>query len=626
VKIRRRGFELRIKKTFFYRALKLINRADRRKILFLGLVQSLLGILDLIGVAAIGVLTALTVNGIQSRPPGDRVLSVLKLLQLQGLTFSSQVALLGITSMLTLVLRTLASIYLTRFTLRFLSRISASLSSDLTAKLFNQPLMYIQSRTTSETMYSLNAGVTSIVVGFISVVVTTLSDLSSLIILSVGLLTVNFSVAISSFAVFALVGIILYRLQHSRASKLAQDFTSASISRDTLVYEALTSYRELVVRNRRKFYVDELQRINFGISNLQAEISFLPLVNKYVIEITIVLGTFLISAVQFIYQDLTHAVSTLVIFSAAASRIAPSVIRIQQSLITLKSSSETAKPTLDLIENLSDQLPAPGVNETKDFEHKDFVPEIRVKNISFSYPGAERKAISDVSFDIANGEFIAVVGRSGSGKSTLVDLILGVLEPDFGSIEISHNNPLAAIAKWPGAIAYVPQDVYISNRSILENVSLGYSENSDTGSSVAKALDLAELSELVTELPNGMQSTVGERGAKLSGGQKQRLGIARALFSQPKLLVLDEATSSLDAETELRISNSLLGLKGKITIVVIAHRLSTIRNADKVIYIENSKVLQTGTFEEIRAKVPDFDRQANLMGLNGNTEERTSAH
>ena len=582
--------------------------------------QSALGILDLVGVAAVGVLTALTVNGIQSRPPGDRVHAILKLLHLGNFSFSSQVAFLGVTSMVTLVLRTVASIYLTRFTLRFLSRISASLSSDLSSKLLNQPLMFIQKRTTSETMYSLNAGVTSIVVGFISVAVTTLSDLSSLVILSVGLLTVNFSVAISSFLVFTLVGIILFRLQHSRASQLAQNFTSASITRDTLVYEVLSSYRELVVRNRRKYYADELQDINFGLSNLQAEISFLPLVNKYVIEITIVLGTFIISAVQFVYQDLTHAVSTLVIFSAAASRIAPSVIRIQQSLLTMKSSSQTAKPTLDLIENLVDKAPAAEVGEIVNFEHSGFTPDIEIRNLSFTYPGSERKAVSNVTFKVSAGEFIAIVGESGSGKSTLVDLLLGVLEPDSGSVEISKNNPLAAIAKWPGAIAYVPQDVYISNRSIFENVSLGYSMQPNTDKYVSEALNLAELTALLRQLPEGVRSTVGERGAKLSGGQKQRLGIARALFSQPKLLVLDEATSSLDAETELRISNSLLGLKGKITIVVIAHRLSTIRNADKVIYIENSKVLEIGNFEEVRSRVPNFDRQANLMGLGNDNE------
>ena len=608
---------MHIKHTFFYRSLKLLNRPDRRKILLLGLVQSALGILDLIGVAAIGVLTALTVNGIQSRPPGDRVNLILDLLHLGNLSFSGQVAFLGVTSMATLVLRTVFSIYLTRYTLRFLSRVSASISSDLSDKLFNQPLMYIQGRSTSETMYSLNAGVTSIVVGFISVSVTTLSDLSSLVILSAGLLTVNFSVAISSFLVFASVGVILYRLQHSRASALARDFTSANIVRDTLVYEVLSSSRELVVRHRRKHYAKKLRDINFGISNLQAEISFLPLVNKYVIEITIVLGAFMISAVQFAYQDLTRAVSTLVIFSAAASRIAPSVIRIQQSLLTMKSSAQAAKPTLDLIEDLSDQPLVPGAGDLANFEHIGFSPSIEIENLSFTYPGADRKAISNVSFRVASGEFIAIVGRSGSGKSTLVDLILGVLEPDTGSVEISQNPPLAAIEKWPGAVAYVPQDVYISDRTISENVSLGYAVRGDTHRHVLEALDLADLTELVTQLPEGVLSKVGERGSKLSGGQKQRLGIARALFSHPKLLVLDEATSSLDAETELRITSSMLKLKGKITVVVIAHRLSTIRNADKVIYIDDSEVVEIGGFEEVRAKVPNFDRQAELMGLTG---------
>jgi ABC-type multidrug transport system fused ATPase/permease subunit len=169
--------------------------------------------------------------------------------------------------------------------------------------------------------------------------------------------------------------------------------------------------------------------------------------------------------------------------------------------------------------------------------------------------------------------------------------------------------------KWPGAISYVPQDVYISKGSVRDNVALGYPVELATDALVDPALEIAHLDSFVRTLPDGIDTQVGERGTKISGGQRQRLGIARAMFTKPSMLVLDEATSALDGETEANISEAIQGLKGSVTVVMIAHRLSTVRNADLVVYMESGKILATGTFDEVRNLVPDFDKQAKLMGL-----------
>ncbi len=605
----------RLTSTFLAQSLELIPRRDKKRILQLSVIQSSLGLLDLAGVASIGMLTALTVNGVQSRPPGDRVTSVLNFLQLDSFSFQVQVILLATLALGALVGRTLLSIWFARKTLRFLSRISANISSSLVSKLLAQPLLTIQKRTTSETIHSITAGVGSIILGMISVSVSLLADLSLLIVLSAGLLFLNPAIALSTLVVFGVIGYGMYWLQHKRATRLGRDFTEISIARDGRIMEVLASYRELIVRDRRKYYSKEIEKQTTSLADLQAEMSFLPQVNKYVVEITVIVGTFLISAVQFAIQDLSHAVSTLAVFSAASARIAPSVIRIQQSVLLMKSSTSSAAPTLSLIQELNHLSPDSSPSLPLDTQHRDFLGEVTVNSLNFSYTNSKKQTIQNMSFEILPGEFVAIVGPSGAGKTTLADLILGVIEPDSGEVFISGIPSNLAIKKWPGAIAYVPQDVLIVRGSVLENVSLGYPITEGTERLALQSLKIAELNDFVNQLPNGLASEMGERGAKISGGQRQRLGLARALFTNPKLLVLDEATSSLDGETEAKIARQISDLRGQTTLIVIAHRLSTVRSADKVIYMNDGLIESIGTFNEVRNAIPDFDKQAALMGL-----------
>jgi ABC-type multidrug transport system fused ATPase/permease subunit len=192
---------------------------------------------------------------------------------------------------------------------------------------------------------------------------------------------------------------------------------------------------------------------------------------------------------------------------------------------------------------------------------------------------------------------------------------LGVITSETGEVKISNVSPATAIENWPGAIAYVPQDVLIINGSIRDNVSLGYPFQKVTEGLVNDAIRTAALTEFIDGLPEGLDTNLGERGSKISGGQRQRIGIARALFTKPRLLVLDEATSALDGGTEESISTDIHKLKGLTTVVLIAHRLSTVRDADLVLYMDKGEIIARGTFEEVRNSVPDFDRQAKLMGL-----------
>lgn len=597
------------------RSMRVLSRNDQKKIVAIAILQVFMGALDLMGVIAIGLLGALSVTGLQSQEPGDRVYLALKLLHISDTSFQTQATVLGLSAVVLLVGRTLLSIFFTRRILFFLSRRGAKISANLISRLLSQPLLKVQERTTQETLYAVTSGVTLITLQVLATAVVLVSDVSLLLVMAIGLFAVDPTTAIGTFLVFSLIGFFLYRFMHVRAGALGVKNSVLSIIGNEKIVEVFSSYRESVVRNRRDFYAREIGKLRYDLADVSAESAFMPYVSKYVIETAVVLGAILIGAAQFILQDATHAVATLAIFLAAGTRIAPAVLRVQQGSITIRGSLGQARPTLDLIDALGDTPMIENVDDTVDIIHEGFIAEVRVMNASLTYPHKPTPAISKISLTIPSGSAVAFVGPSGAGKTTIIDVLLGVLNPDEGSVSISGLPPLLAVSKWPGAVSYVPQDVVIAAGTIRENVALGYPTEAATDELVMSALKVAQLDQFVANLPLGIDTQVGERGAKISGGQRQRLGIARAMFTRPHLLVLDEATSSLDGETEASISEAIQSLRGTITVVMIAHRLSTVRNADIVVYLAEGKVLASGSFEEVRQAVPDFNRQASLMGL-----------
>ena len=598
------------------RSLRLLAPRDRRKLGLVVAIQIFLSGLDLFGVALIGVVSALAITGVSGQVTGNRVGAVLEFMRLDSYTFETQVAILGATAGVTLIGRTFMSVLFYRKSLFFLANKSAIISGALTSRVLAQPLLDLQKRTSQETLYAITGGVSTLVMSVLGTLVMLASDLSLVFVMAVGLIVVDPGTAVGSFIFFTCIAIILFKLSSTRVKLLGEKSAHIAIRGNELMIEVLSNYRESIVRNRRAYYAKEFRLNRLSAARYSAESSFIPSISKYVLESAVILGALILSASQFILQDARHAVATLAIFLAAGSRVAPAILRIQQGFLQIKGAAGSVNRTLELADEVA-QIPI-AIESDPNLslgEHLNFVAELQFQNVSFSYPGNQNPILTNVNFEVSPGQLIAFVGPSGAGKTTLVDLLLGLLKPDSGTIILSKVPPREAIENSPGAIAYVPQDVAIAIGTVRENIALGFPSEFATDERIYKALKISHLETFVDSLENKADTQVGERGTKLSGGQRQRLGIARALFTNPKLLVLDEATSSLDAETEASVSNAIQSLRGGTTILMIAHRLATVRTADLVVYIADGQILAQGTFTEVRAAVPDFDKQANLLGL-----------
>lgn len=591
--------------------LNLLHRRDRFLLLGMCLLQMSLVFLDLIGILLIGSVVAIATSAVQSKAFPSQLQQVINAFGLQFWTPQDLATLFAIIATFALLGKSFLTYYLNLRNLRFLATREANLATNMARMIFSQPITTLQKFGTPEYVHSLGIGANSALTGILGGIVMLAAEVFLQLVMASTLFVFSPTLLILFFLYFGCLFALLHYVLGTKAHDWSREMTNTSILSTTAVIDSLGSYREIVVSGRREFFLNIFSQAKLKYGSFSVRNSMLGQFSKYVFENSVIIGAVIFAAYAFLTRSALEAASLLALFVAAASRIAPSVLKIQTGILAIRGSIGATTIFFQIYNHINSYKPK-ALDITKD--ELDCESGIQLNQVTFSYPEADRKAVEEMSCIFEHGKFTAIVGPSGSGKSTLVDLILGVLEPDFGEVVFFGVPPRFLLSRGV-VIGYVPQNIYLKEGSILENVCFGIQEDEIELNKAWEVLDQVLLGDWIRTLPDEIRTYVGERGSKLSGGQRQRIGIARALYSSPSVLVLDEATSALDSISEFEISETIRNLDKSLTKIVIAHRLSTVLRADKLIYLNKGRIIAEGSFQDLRRTVPDFDRQAELMGI-----------
>jgi ATP-binding cassette subfamily C protein len=594
------------------KCISLISKAERNKISLLIVSQLALAVLDLLGVALFGILAVVSISGIKSSSLSSGISRILEILHLNNSSLEFQVSILAFGALVLLIVKTALTYLISRRILIFLSLRSAQTSSKLLEQLLSTRLLIEQSKTQQEILYSITGGVNLIIVGVLGSFASLIADAFSLLILAIGLFVYNPLLTLFCGLYFFLIGWINYKALHKKIVRQSEITTKLSIQSNETTLELINTYRELFLSGNSGYYLNRFSMERSGIAKASAALAIFPNVSKYIVEVSMLIGILSMAGFQFLSLDAVQAVGAISIFLAASTRIAPALLRLQQNIFSMKGNLASSKQSLDLVTDLKREFDKEEIINA-DAGRRDTNSLVEFCDVSFGYKKDHKFSINNLNFSISRGQKVAIVGPSGAGKSTVLDLLLALQIPDDGSVFIDGINPQQYVKDNPGKIGFVPQSTKIVNDTLVRNIALGVRpELIDMGriSYLVKVLDLGALQDIETST-----TRLGDGGGRLSGGQKQRIGIARALYPAPEVLVLDEATSALDSISENKIGELLKSLSNNVTVISVAHRLSTVVNSDLVLYFDMGSLVATGTFSEIRIKVPNFDQQAKLMGL-----------
>ena len=480
------------------------------------------------------------------------------------------------------------------------------------------PFVHAMRRNSAELIRNVHEAVrvttNSVILGFVSL----FTEIFVLMAITALLLALQPVAALSAAAVLC-IAITGYQVL-VRQRFVAWGRSTLSLQKNLIqsLQQGLHSLKTTKVHGREEFFLSGFSKVKRTLVGIGAILNTANNTPRLWVEMVFAFGVVLVIVIL-ISGDAaeTGILPVLGLFAAAAFRLMPSINRMIVAFNNIKRGKAALDSVVRDIRSGSPEMPKAEVSSPDSNDKIDLGPlrSIRFDGVSFTYPNEPLPAIDNISLDISPGQSLGLAGPSGAGKTTLVDILLGLLAPTKGRVLINGQDLSRINKAWRHRLGYVPQSIYILDDTLRRNIAFGYADDEIDEDAVLTAIEQAQLEDFVDGLTEGLDTILGEHGARLSGGQQQRIGIARALYHNPEVLVLDEATSSLDTETEQEITAAIDNLRGIKTLVIIAHRLSTVRQCDRLIYLENGKLADSGTFEELASGNDAFRNLVELSRL-----------
>lgn len=596
------------------RAFGFLDRGERTKFILLVVARALSGLLDVFGIVLIGVIASIAAAQLSSA--GDEPTTILGF-EIPHLR-TVDLFWLVVVVLLVFTVKAAIAIALTRALAFFVASVESRNAERLSAYLLNGRLDDVKKFSKADLQFAITGSMTYAFTGILNNIATLASEGFLLLVITATFVVVDPVAAAFTLAYFGVIVVIIQVFIGHSLKRAGQEAVAGTVDTMNALSDILDTFREISVLHKQDHFIDRIAESRRRISASDATMTFLAGMPRYVVETALILGVVLLVGQQFLSGQLAAGMATVGVFLTGGVRMMASLLPLQSAVANIKQNVEKSRSALGLLVQQREAeraVQAVTVGHPDDPVDADRPLRVLITDAGYRYPEAEQETLHEVSLDISAGSYVAIIGPSGAGKTTLVDLILGLIAPDSGSVAIGGVEPSRLRVQAPGLISYVPQKPGLMSGTIAENIALGVPAEEIDLDRLAGAIESAFLSEFITTLPDGVNTSVGKQVDSLSGGQIQRIGVARALYSQPRLLILDEATSGLDAASEAFISASLRTLHGKVTVIVIAHRLSTVQHADVVHLLENGRVKASGDFKTVKATVPMVAEYVKLMSF-----------
>lgn len=590
----------------------LLSSAQRRSFLILQLLLILMAILEVVGVASIAPFMAL-ISDI-TIIEGENILATIY--KVSGATDPQDfVFYVGLIVLMLLSVSSIVSMYTVWVLSRFGQETGVSIGNRLFEFYLGKSWLFHASGSSSTLTKQIVAEASRVTNGIIMPFMQLNLKIITAVFLSVALLVYDPLASIFVLMIFASLYLFLYKVVRYNLLKNGRQVSRSTEERFKLMSEGFGGIKDVLLLRRQANYVDQFKRSGHVLAHHQGTTLALVQVPRYFMEV-VAFGTVIIFSLYLLKthdNDIGKILPVLSVYALAGLKLLPAFQQTYASMALIQgniSAFDFIKKDLVSSNYLNENK---FTQETGSGEKLVIKNNIELANIHFTYPGKPSPALNGLDMAIPSNKVIGLVGASGSGKSTLIDILLGLVKPDNGQLLID-GQPLKFenMGAWQDRIGFVPQSIFLSDASIMENIAFGLPMSDIDLKQIQHAIRLSHLEELIAELPDGFRTRVGERGVQLSGGQRQRIGIARALYHNAEILILDEATSSLDSVTEKLVMDAIHDFSGSKTIIMIAHRLTTVQKCDIIYFIQGGKVVDHGCYEDLIKTNINFKKMANL--------------